>query len=98
MRFAFANTRGISAVSRKAGYLEQRAELLGRVTSLLRDLAHGQRVDRRVPRNRDRPCAVAHHDVLALADDDKARFFQSAHGVLLPKARELGHRLKPSPL
>jgi len=47
------------------------------------DSAHCEGVDRIVPRNRENPHTVGHHDVLPLPDDAKSSLPQGAHRVLV---------------
>ena len=53
-----------------------RLELLDSETGVSDDSAHGERVDRIVPRNSNDSCAIGHHDVFALTSDAEASLFE----------------------
>ena len=63
-----------------------------RQSGILHNPAQRKRLDRIVPWNRHLTDAISHHDVLALADDRKPRFFQSPNRIQVIDPHNLGHR------
>ena len=70
--------------------LQEFAELLHRKASIACDAAHCDGVNRVVTRNGEDSRPVAHDDVLALAKDSEARFFERPDCIKMVDARELG--------
>jgi hypothetical protein len=70
---------------------KQLAEFVRCQTGIPNDSAHGERLDRIMPRKDDLASPVAHHDVLALSDDLEAGFLQSANGIEVIDARDPCH-------
>jgi hypothetical protein len=77
-RNARVAARSAAAICSARSLLSQElAELLWRKPRILDDPAHGECLDRVVPRDGDLPGAVTQDDVLALADDLKAAFVRA---------------------
>lgn len=71
--------------------LQQLTELLNGQSGVLDNPAQRESLDRIVPRNRDLTGAIAHHDVLALANDREPCLFRSAYRVQVIDSRNLWH-------
>src|SRR5262245_61564815 len=67
------------------------AKFLGRQSGILHDSAHGERLDRIVPRNGHLPDAIAQDDVLPLPDDLKLGLLKGADRILMVDARNARH-------
>jgi hypothetical protein len=61
-------------------------------TCIFNNSTHRDRVHRIVSRNRDEMCAVAHYNVLALADNSKAGLFERLDRPEMTNAGNLRHR------
>jgi hypothetical protein len=70
---------------------EELAKLLVRQAGVPHDVAHGDRVDRVVPRDGDDPGAVGRYNVLALPGHPEAGFLQGPHGVKVVDSGQPGH-------
>src|SRR5439155_925231 len=65
--------------------------LLWGQSCILGNPAHGERLDRVVPRNGHLPNAITHDDVLPLADDLEPCLLQASDGILMVDAGNAGH-------
>src|SRR5690606_29852003 len=70
---------------------KQLPKLLVRQPSVAYDVAHRDRVNWVMARDRQDACAISHDDMLALSRDAKADFFQCADGLKMIHARKSGH-------
>ena len=70
---------------------QQSPELLNAHARVAHNRAHGVGVHRIVARHNDMKRAFGHEDVLALAINAEARFFQRLHGAQVIDARQLRH-------
>lgn len=86
LKFAIGQLLGTAARS------QQFFELINVQTGIANDLCHRVSVDRVVPRNLHGAHSIAHDDVFALADENKAGLFQSAHGFKVLNAGKFRHR------
>ena len=69
--------------------LQQVTELIFRESRVADDTSHRKGVHRVVSGDGKDPHAIAHHDMLALADNSKADLLQGANGILVVDAGEL---------
>ncbi len=72
------------------GGLKQLAKLLDGEAGVADDTAQGKCVDGVVTRDREDARLVGHNDVFALADHGKPGLFESADGIEMIDARNLG--------
>src|SRR5262249_39919645 len=70
---------------------EQLTELLWGQPGILNDPAHGERLDRVVPRNGHLPGAITHDDVFPLPNDLEPRLPQGTDGILMIDAGNARH-------
>lgn len=70
--------------------LEQLAKLLDRETSVTRDTAHGDGIDRIVAWDGQDPRPVPHDSVLTLAHDGEPGLFECADGIQVIDAGKFG--------
>ena len=80
-----------------ASQSEKFFELFDGQTSVARDAAHSESVDRVVPRNGHDANAVGHDDMFALANDAEVCFLQRPHSIEMIDAGDLRH-VTPPPL
>lgn len=62
-------------------WLQQFTKLLDRQASIASDTAHGECIDRIVPRDGHDALAIAHDDMFSLSRDAKAGFLERTYGV-----------------
>ena len=67
--------------------LQQFTKLLDGQAGIASDTAHGECIDRIVPRDSHDALAIAHDDMLPLTRDAKAGFLECAHSVKVIDAR-----------
>ena len=79
-----------------ASQSEKFFELFDGQPSVASNAAHGESVDRIVPRNSQDTNTIGHDDMFALSHDAKASLFESAHRVEVIDAGNLRH-VRPPP-
>jgi hypothetical protein len=71
----------------RALFLQKFLELLNRESGIVDDTAHRIRIHGIVPRDSQDTLAIAHHNMLALADDLESSLFERPHRTLMINAR-----------
>jgi hypothetical protein len=70
---------------------EQGSELVDGEASVSNDTAHGDRIDRVVPRDHDFAPTIGHDNVPPLPDDLETDLLQGTNGIEMIDTRQLGH-------